>query len=196
MPRLDGAGRTVLTVLPCGPARRVSQWASPRREKWFVQWRDRSWVYVHWCPYVGYRCVGWGSVGSSHPTTIYPDPRAEGLKMQRRRAVDPATVVRPPLAGETKILAKFPQLVAFLRDTAYDDGTPRTPGYLWLSNRGTAFEVVLFDPDSGSRLPVIAATLDDVLALSEAMLRSPETPWLPDKYLSERLLAKPKKKSS
>jgi hypothetical protein len=105
-------------------------------------------------------------------------------------------VIRPALPGTSLLLAKLPTLREFMTATAYDDGTARTPGYLWFSNRGTMFEVILFNPDSGSRLPVVAPTMDEVLAAVETVLKLPEAPWQPDRYLSEQLTKKTKKKAS
>jgi len=104
--------------------------------------------------------------------------------------------IRPALSGDSKVMGKLTQLVAFIRDTVYDDGTPRQPGYFWFTNRWSAYEIILFDPDSCSRLVCCAATIDDALALAEAALRAPEAPWVLDQYMLDRAAKKPKKKTS
>jgi len=114
--------------------------------------------------------------------------------MKRRTPVQGKSVVMPALSAETKILTKLPQLVEFMTATAYEDGTPRTPGYIWFSNRGHLFEVTMFDPDSGGRMNVVAKTIDDVFAAADLILRAQEAPWLPDRYLTEQLEKKSKKK--
>jgi len=114
--------------------------------------------------------------------------------MFKRLAPAEGPTIRPALPGESKTLGKLSQLVAFIRDTVYEDGSPRNPGYFWFTNRWSAFEIILFDPDSCSRLVVAASTIDDTLALAEAALRAPEAPWVLDQYMLDRAAKKGKKK--
>jgi len=194
MPVFDQLGRRVLMALEPGCARPITQWLPAAAPKWFVlRIGSRDW-HVSYLPRVGLWVSGSSVSGTIQDEVSYPDVTEGKNAMKRREAPNPVNVIRPALSAETKILGKLPQLVAHLRDTSYDDGTSRTPGYLWLSNRFSAYEVVLFDVDAGARLAVNAVALDDVLALAEACLRSPETPWLPDKYLQEQLAKRGKKK--
>ena len=56
------------------------------------------------------------------------------------------------------------------------------------------YELTLYDLDSGTRLPVRAATLDEVLAAAEKLLGVENAPWEIDRYLTEQLAGKNKKK--
>lgn len=193
MPVWDGLGRRVCLVRAAGPCYRVSQWLSSVRECWYVlRWPRRDWL-VRTRPRQGAVVLRSSEVGDDQGGEMFPDPFAKGDVVQRRSVQAPEHVIRPALSKETKLLSKLPQLAAFLSDTAYDDGTARQPGYLWLTNRWSCYEVTLFDPDSCARVAVTATTLDDVLALAEAVLRSPETPWMPDAYMMERAAKKKKK---
>jgi hypothetical protein len=82
----------------------------------------------------------------------------------------------------------------FISATEYEDKTPRTPGYYTLRNRGAAYELTVYDPDSGTRLPCRGQTLDEVFALVEKLLGAVEAPWECDSYLTEQLARKGKRK--
>lgn len=186
MPIWDGLGRRVLEMRPPGCAlARVSQWL-PARERWYVLRGVRRDYHVLWRPFRGLSAIGSGDVGSVHCTNLYPDPRKVERMFAKRQMADGAPVIRPALPAESKVLGKLPTLVAFLRDTVYEDGSPRQPGYIWFTNRWSSYEVILFDPDSCSKLAVNGPTIDDTLALAEASLRAPDAPWQLDQYMVER----------
>lgn len=174
---------------------KVGQWA-PHRVDWFIVRLARRDLFLRWCPWHGLQVIGSGAIGSPYPEVNYQDPHKKVKLMKRRSAVAPEAAIVPALSSESKILNKLAHLREFLSATAYEDGTARTPGYLWLSNRRHLYEVVLFDPDSGARLPLTALTLDDVLALADTMLATDGAAWMPDKYLSEQLAKRSKKKSA
>jgi len=193
MPIWDGQGRRVCFVRAPGRPYRVTQWLSPVREGWYVlRFTGRDW-HVRTRPRQGAVVLCSVQVGDGAAEQWYPDPFAKGKEVIRRQVHESASVIRPALPADTKILAKLPQLVAFLRDTSYDDGSARTPGYLWLTNRWSSYEVTLFDPDACCRISVNGSTLDDALSLAEAVLRAPETPWMPDQYMLDRAAKKKKK---
>lgn len=115
------------------------------------------------------------------------------VSIKKRDVSSPALGARPPLAFDSKILAKLPTLCEWLAATTYEDGSPRTPGYLWLSNRVVAYEVTLFDPDSCCKMPCLGRTLDEALALAETHLRAEDAPWQQDGYMVARRDGKKKK---
>ena len=115
----------------------------------------------------------------------------------KRRVPQVNTDHPPNPAPKTSIvLAKFPALRDFLTATAYEDKSHRTPGYMTLRTIGVAWQLTLYDPDSGARLPVRANDLDGVLSLAEQLLGVEEAPWEIDRYLSEMLSKRTKKKRS
>lgn len=196
MPARDAQQRRILVQRQSARAPyRVSQW-TPNREKWYVYRSPRRDIHIRWRPWTGYTVIGSGPVGSAYPEVIYLDPQGKVRLMKRRSVVSSAGAIVPALSSESKVLAKLPALREFLSATAYEDGSARTPGYFWFSNRRMLYEVILFDPDSGSRLPVTALTMDDVFAAAEALLNAPEAAWQPDKYLSEQLAKKTKRKGA
>lgn len=99
----------------------------------------------------------------------------------------------PALSAESKLLGKLPALMEFLTATTYDDGSRRTPGYMWVSNRGVAFEVTVFDPDAAVKLPALGRSLDEALALAETHLKADEAPWQTDRFLLSKRDEKKKK---
>ena len=196
MPKWDAQQRRIITARTGSRAPyRVCQW-TPNREKWYVYRSTHRDIHIRWRPWTGYTVIGSGPVGSAYPEVIYLDPLKKVRLMKRRSVVSREGAILPALSAESKVLAKLPALREFLSATAYEDGTARTPGYFWFSNRRMLYEVILFDPDSGSRLPVTALTMDDVFVAAEALLTAPEAAWQPDKYLTEQLAKKTKRKGA
>jgi len=174
-------------------------WRLPRpqpitHEKWYhFVWAPHIFT-THWLPMIGLYLVSSRPVNGGLVRRSLFAPCNGGFGVKRLLPVTAAEAVRPALSSESKLLAKAPQLCAFLTHTAYEDGTPRTPGGLWLDNKGVVLELVLRNPDSGARLPLVAPTIDEVLMLAEAQLRADVAPWQPDRWLMEQLTKRTKKK--
>lgn len=194
MPIWDGLGRRVCVVGQRRSPYRPTQWSSPKCEGWLVlRLVSREWS-VRVRPIQGWAVLSSWPVGVPDEVVKYPDPFPGRWSMFKRLVQADGPVLRPALSAETRTLGKLSMLVAFIRDTAYEDGSARQPGYFWFTNRWSAYEVILFDPDSCSRLVVTASTIDDTLALAEAALRAPEAPWVLDQYMVDRAAKKGKKK--
>jgi hypothetical protein len=114
--------------------------------------------------------------------------------MKRRIAARPGDAVVPALPSASVHWPKLPALREFLTATKYDDGTPRTPGYVTVRNRVSTFEVTVYDVDGCCRLSSRAGKLDDALSLVEQLLGVEDAPWEPDRYLTEQAAKVPKKK--
>lgn len=112
----------------------------------------------------------------------------------KRRTPAEAGLPPVPLSDESYTLHDFPLIREFLSATAYDDQTPRSPGYLTLRNRGGSYEITLYDVDAGMRVAARACLLDDVLAAAELLLGADQAPWEQDRYLTEQLTKNRKKK--
>lgn len=108
----------------------------------------------------------------------------------QRRNLALKLVPQSELSRESKLFARLPRLAEYLTRVSYDDGSPRVPSYYTLRNRGASFEVTVYDPDSGGRLPVNGATLDEAFLALEKLLGAEEAPWQPDKYLMSELARK------
>lgn len=113
----------------------------------------------------------------------------------KRRTPAEAGLPALPLPSDSKLFVKWPLIREFMTSTAYDDGTPRTPGYLTWRNKGGSFEITVFDPDAGLRCAVRAMTIDDTFAAVEMLLGAENAPWETDRYLTEELLKKKKKRA-
>jgi len=156
-----------------------------------------KWLLVHWTARSGYWCLAVGKRTPRLQESTYSCQRPGAVTVKRRIVGTAAHSVVPALPATSLILAKLPAIREFLTATSYDDGTSREPGYLTLRNRRNVFEVTLYDPDAGLRLPVQAKTLDDVLALTEQLVGVEEAPWEVDDYLTSRLARlKTRKKKS
>jgi len=115
------------------------------------------------------------------------------MALKRRDVGTGPGYITPALTADTKFLTKCPTLMEFLTATSYEDGTARTPGYLWISNRTVAFEVTIFDPDGCAKMPCLGRTLDEALSLAETHLRSDQAPWQTDGFLVKKAAEKKKK---
>lgn len=151
------------------------------------------WYRLRWTPHVGWECSASGTKGRpvTEPTTLYPTTK--DLKVKRRNAPAAGGIIQPALPAASVMLGKLPCLREFLTATAYEDGSPRVPGYITIRNRQVTFEATIYDVDSGTRLSARAAKLDDVLALLEQLLGVEEAPWEIDSYLTEQLARRSKK---
>jgi hypothetical protein len=69
--------------------------------------------------------------------------------------------------------------------TQYDDGTPRRPGSLYLTTVGSAYKVVLKDPDAGAQLQVIGDNADNAFAAATLLLESEDAPWEIDPWAKQ-----------
>jgi hypothetical protein len=99
----------------------------------------------------------------------------------------------PPLSKESATFKKLPNLCEFLSAVAYEDGSARAPGRLWLDNDGVAYTVTLFEPSAFARVRIRGNTLDDALALAERHLSLDSAPWEADQYAREKAAGKKKK---
>jgi hypothetical protein len=178
----------------CG--RRVRQWVS----KYVVSCLNvltpsKNFHYV-WKPRAGWRvsrvCDRGDHTGASD--RIFPQP--EGDAMKRRIPAVSADAPPVPASKHSVIWGKLPALRDFLTATAYEDGSTRVPGYMQVKTIGVAWQVTLYDPDSGARLPVRATELDAAFALAEQLLGVEDAQWEVDRYLSEMLAKRTKKKRS
>jgi len=190
----DITGTSVLRwtgLLAC--PRRVRQWL-PRRERWFRVLLGRKQLLIHWKPHCGLWCVAVERAGMPNDPNSSTHPRPKERRVKRRMPPAGASDLVPPLPSESSILVDLPLIRQSCSATQYEDGSSRVPGYLWLMNRTTAFEVIMFDPDSGSRLPARGADLDSALILLEKLLGTNDAPWEQDRWLMEQLQKRSKTK--
>lgn len=171
--------------------RRVTTW----RSKWFViQDRDR-WLSYWYDRLTGCWLRSVRPVGAGPMDAEYSAPYALEHCTMKRRNLSLKLVPQSELSSESKLFGKMPRLTEYLTRVTYDDGEIRTPSYFTLRNRGASFEVTLYDPDSGGRLPVNGVTLDEVFFALEKLLGAEDAPWQPDRYLLSELQKKaPKSK--
>lgn len=116
------------------------------------------------------------------------------MAIKRRTPVGSAELPGIPLPMTSAILMKLTLIREFLTEVNYEDGSKRQPGYMTLRNRGTQFELTLYDPDAGMRLPCRGLLIDDAFALAEKLLGTESAPWEKDDYLTSRLTTKKKRK--
>lgn len=166
----------------------------PRREQWYYLTDHRVRYALHWRPWYGLWQVaeiilGLGDVERRIRT---PRPSERGMKKLK---IDSATGVVPIGVTNTSVMwGKLAKLREHLTATAYDDGTIRDPGYMWIKTTLTQWVITIFEPSACARLDVRGPTLDDTLLLVEKLLSAEEAPWEIDSYLQDKAAKKVKKK--
>lgn len=185
----------VLTWRARAAIRLRSQYLPQRATVKLVIQRGTRIYRVSWHPREGYTVTAWGVAGP--PRSAYHDAGMHPLECPRmmRRTPPAAGLPALPLDSESKVLARLPLIREFLSATAYEDQSPRQPGYLTLKNRGGSYEITVYDPDAGLRCAVRAMTLDDVLAATELLLGTADAPWEVDRWLTDQLAKNRKKRA-
>lgn len=185
----------VLTWRPRAAIRLRSQYLPKRASIKLVIQRGTRIYRVSWHPREGYTVTAWGTAGSQY--SAYHDAGANELEVPRMKRRTPPAAGLPalPLDDNSKVLAKLPLIREFLSATAYEDQSPRQPGYLTLKNRGGSYEITVYDPDAGLRCAVRAMTLDDVFAAAELLLGASDAPWEVDRWLTDQLAKNRKKRA-
>lgn len=166
---------------------------APRGEKWYTVSRG-EWLYTFVTrPWSGTWCVSARHVHGDplQPEWVTPVP-LEDMKV-RKLASAAGDAPRPRLPSETAYFKKVPLVVEFVCATNYDDGSSRTPGYMTFRNRGHAFELTLYDPDSGLRLVIGGPDIDHCYMAANTLLGAEQAPWVCDDYLTSQLTKKRKK---
>lgn len=193
MRRVDGI--RYLTWYPSSAIALRSQYLPKHRDVKLRIVRGEVVYHLTWRPREGYAVHGWGLVGT--PVALHSrltTPHDEDPRM-KRRTPPAAGLPALPLDDTSKVLLKFPLVREFLSATAYEDQTPRQPGYMTIRNRVGSYEITVYDPDAGLRCAARAMTLDDVLAATELLLGAKEAPWEVDRFLMEQVTKNKKKRA-
>lgn len=181
---------------PCGRMRQGGQKLPQWGEKDCVVLRDDAFLYLHWRRGRGYRPLWWERNDPPARTRI-ATWGAKGDRVPiKRRVVNGERIKVPALPVESKQLLRVPLLLEFLSSTEYEDGIKRTPGYMTLRNKTIEYEITLYDPDAGMRLPVRGRTLDQLLMAVETLLGAQDAAWEEDSYLQSKMPKERKKKGA
>lgn len=113
--------------------------------------------------------------------------------MKKKVAVGGAGEEKHLAAVETEYFKPFMSIVEHCAIRKYDDGDPRTPGYITIGTSGSSWTVTVKDPDSASSFRVVAQSLDNALETVALLLAADEAPWEHDRFLQQQ--AKQKKKN-
>jgi len=101
--------------------------------------------------------------------------------------------VRHLAALESEMFRDHMPIVEHMAMLQYDDGEPRRVGWITMRTIGSAWQVVVKDPDGCASFTAVGKTLDEALDTAALLLGSEEAPWEPDTWL-EKDAAKTKKK--
>lgn len=159
----------------------------------FVTSRWGRWFWLHYfspkkCGQLcGRACLppmsGWGDVQRA---------LREAWKVKRIDASVAAVTLTHVAANAGSWGKKLPLVVERLTCFRYDDGSPRTPGYVRIECRGTGWQVQYVEPDGCVQLRAEATTPDELYPLLEGLLGAPEIPWQPAPWLKPKKAGKGK----
>lgn len=119
------------------------------------------------------------------------------LTMKRRVAASGGEGKEPIshlAAMESTTLEGHFNLIEHCASLRYDDGKPRTPGWITIKTMGNQWVVQVKDPDGCCGLQCLAPLLDDALAAADLLLSTHDAPWEHDEFLQRKADDKKKKK--
>lgn len=181
-----GDDRTIRTGTRRGCTRRVCRWAPRRTFKLTVLWGCRE-LTLWYKPRRGYTPARLLVTGRDGRVTETIFPSLDYRPMKKRVVGAKTTSEFTHLAPmESKLFGQLHNLVKHLAVTKYDDGEPRTPGTWMAKTLGTAYVLVLKDPDACAQMQVTAPTIDDAFVMADLMLGSEEAPWEVDPWAVQR----------
>lgn len=190
--------RTTLAGIPVYVTRaetgvaRPREWMKKRSAKYLFAYRGKL-LLAQYQPFRGMFPVAFQRVVDGGLVDDIEFPSLWSKSMKKVSLGTDAAAPLPPLSGESVVLKKFPRLREFLSVTAYDDGSARAPGRMWLDSDGTAFVITLFETSAMVRARFRANALDDVIQLAEIFLAMESPPWEIDQWARERVATKKKK---
>lgn len=173
--------------------RRVCQWAGTAPFTLTCFARGLT-VELQYRPWKGYTLTRWKVGNVLYDNNPWIEAGVENVK-RRTCGIDPASpgASSPYASILTKLLVKFPAIIAHLSVSVYDDGSPRQAGWITIKAQGGMWVIQVKDPDAGASLTISHQSLDDAFAAAEVALSSDTTPWQPDRFLQDK---KPKRGKS
>lgn len=185
---------------PYTSERRRTRWKKPCRwapGSWATVRVTRlgKWIYLGYCPRVGYYPIGCCDEGRYSGITNF-GTAPDVLAMKKRTALPqvPDGTLKALVAMDSVVMSRLPNLLSHCAVVRYDDGTPRMPGMLMLKTLGASWVVVLKDQDAGLQMQCVATSVDDALALADLQAGSDEAPWEVDPWAQKRAQGKSVKK--
>jgi hypothetical protein len=134
----------------------------------------------------------WCSCAARFPLCGHSLCREVTYQMMQRRMQPAGDAQHVQALKESKLLGVFPNILLHCCCHQYDDGSPRTLGWVTLRVYRGLWELVVKEPDAALSLAVADPNLDDAFVLLETLLGDPTAPWQHDQYLQQR---KPNTKS-
>lgn len=162
--------------------RKRCRWLPKKSVRLLLKWRCFELEVWYTAGRGGYAWRLWRTDFPGRPPVVFPLV-SSAVKKRNVGSSTPAADAPSHLAPiATKSMASFPNLIMHCSVTKYDDGTPRQPGWWTLKTQGSAWVLVLKDPDTASQMQCLGNTLDDALALGELLCGSDDAPWEPDPW--------------
>lgn len=190
-------GRTTTKFILLGDSRRGQtrprRWL-PKCEGWYYLDSEGVRYSLFWKPRFGVQCTARTVRGLGGVERTYKYPYVKDWAMKKLK-IAANTGIAPMGVSSTSVLwGKLTRLREHLTCLAYDDGTIRTAGYMWVKTTATQWVITIFEPDACARMDVRGSTLDDTLTLVEKLLGAEDAPWEVDSYLQEKAAKRTKKK--
>ena len=182
----------------CKAGQRASRGLRPRhwvrrRGEWYSLVRGCKVLNLWYQPWRGFKVTDLITFRGSEVVNVVNFPRLEFSMKRRNVGKQGSSSGAPHLAPvESNIFTGHAQIVAHCAVTRYDDGEPRTPGWVTIKTLGSAWICEAKDPDACAKVTATGDSLDNALTLLDLLLGSEDAPWEPDPWLKRR--GKPEKK--
>lgn len=165
---------------------RPRRWV-PRCGMWCAVKKGCKLFNVWYDPRRGARCTDMFILDNGQVREVHYFPFGGFDVKKRQVGAKPGNSTHQHLAPmESNVFTKLEQIVAHCAVTRYDDGEPRTPGWVVIKTLGSAWVIEAKDPDACARMTATGDTLDNALALLDMLLGSEEAPWEADPWLKRR----------
>lgn len=173
--------------------RKPRRWL-PKCEGWYYLDSQGVRYSLYWKPRFGIQCTARTVLGLGGVERTYTYPYVKDWAMKKLKINERGGTVPIGVTNTSVILGKLPKLREHLTTLAYDDGTVREAGYIWIKTTLTQWVITVFEPSACARMDVRGQTLDDTLMLLEKLLSAEDAPWEIDTYLQEKAAKRTKKK--
>jgi len=112
--------------------------------------------------------------------------RVEWPDMKKRKPAGEGSPSRHLAALDVPYEPGLLPLVEHCALLQYDDGDPRKPGKFFVETMGTAWRIMVKDPDTSTQFTAVGLTLAAALEAAALFLACDDAPWEPDVFALER----------
>ena len=138
---------------------------------------QRGTFVMRFLPFRGVAVASWLPPGTSWYGGIAPSDRAFEVPSVKKVKFSDRSSVKHLAALESNAFGSMLPIIEALAVLVYEDGSPRSPGYLGLWSQGATWFARITDKDAGAQLTCEGRTLDEALRTLALLLTADDAPW-------------------